>query len=252
MSSVSCVASTAPWPGARVIGMAVRDQRPLDRPHRIDVEAADRAAQAGRRRLQDVFRAHGLQICHIGGIANPRTRVTAPLFITSGDLIADRRYDLRARLRGRRRSCGRRRPVRAGGGTRARLCVGVVRARRGARGAGRPRRRASPRSSRRAAADPDDRHGAALHLARLGARRSGDAGAARLCAHAVRPVRAALRPRARGPVLFGAGAAARRRRRRTWARASAPCSISAAAPGSRARRSARMSTGWSASISRRR
>ena len=36
--------------GARVIGMAVRDQRPVDRPHRIDVESADLAAQAGRRR----------------------------------------------------------------------------------------------------------------------------------------------------------------------------------------------------------
>ncbi len=31
---------------ARVIGMPVRDQRALDRPHRVDVESAGRAAQA--------------------------------------------------------------------------------------------------------------------------------------------------------------------------------------------------------------
>ena len=44
--------------GARMVRMAVGDQRFLHRPHGVDVEAADRAAQAGRCRLQDVFRAH--------------------------------------------------------------------------------------------------------------------------------------------------------------------------------------------------
>ena len=96
-------------------------------------------------------------------------RVTAPLFISSGDLIADRRYD-------------RARAYAADGDLAAaadlyaqavelepRLCLGVVRARRDARGAGRLRRRDARRSSRRGAADPDDRHGAGLHLARLGA-----------------------------------------------------------------------------------
>ena len=44
--------------GAGVVGMAVGDHGPLDRPHRIDVEAAGLAAQAGGDRHQDVLRAH--------------------------------------------------------------------------------------------------------------------------------------------------------------------------------------------------
>ena len=44
--------------GAGVVGMRVRDQRPLDRTRRVDVEAAALAAHAGRRRHQDVFGAH--------------------------------------------------------------------------------------------------------------------------------------------------------------------------------------------------
>ena len=49
----------------------------------LDVKAADLAAQAGRRRLQNVFRTHDLQICHIGRIANPGTtwRCSSPLAI---------------------------------------------------------------------------------------------------------------------------------------------------------------------------
>ena len=45
--------------GAGMVGMRVRDQRPLDRPRRIDMKRADFAAYAGRRRRQDVFRTHG-------------------------------------------------------------------------------------------------------------------------------------------------------------------------------------------------
>ena len=44
--------------GAGVVGMRVRDQCPLDRTSRVDVEAAGLAAHAGRRRHQDVFGAH--------------------------------------------------------------------------------------------------------------------------------------------------------------------------------------------------
>ena len=44
---------------AGMIGMGVSDQRPLDRPCRIDVEGTELAAHAGRRRHQDVFRSHG-------------------------------------------------------------------------------------------------------------------------------------------------------------------------------------------------
>ena len=46
--------------GAGVVGMAVRDQRLLDRPGRIDVKAAGLAADAGRGRNQDVFGTHRL------------------------------------------------------------------------------------------------------------------------------------------------------------------------------------------------
>src|SRR3954470_21998635 len=59
--------------GARVIRMAVCDQRALDRPRGIDGEIADRAAQARRHGPENVFRTHDLQICHIGLIANPGT-----------------------------------------------------------------------------------------------------------------------------------------------------------------------------------
>ena len=44
--------------GARVIGMAMSDQRPLHRPHRVDIKAAGLAAQAGGDRHQDVLRTH--------------------------------------------------------------------------------------------------------------------------------------------------------------------------------------------------
>ena len=44
--------------GARMVGMAVGDQRLVDRPRRVDVEAAALAAHAGRRRHQDVFGTH--------------------------------------------------------------------------------------------------------------------------------------------------------------------------------------------------
>ena len=44
--------------GARVVGMAMGDQRLLHRPGRVDVEAAGLAAHAGRRRHENVFGAH--------------------------------------------------------------------------------------------------------------------------------------------------------------------------------------------------
>ena len=44
--------------GARMIGMAMGDHRLLDRPDRIDMEAASRAAKAGRRERKDVLGAH--------------------------------------------------------------------------------------------------------------------------------------------------------------------------------------------------
>ena len=122
-----------------MIRMAMRDQRALDRPHRIDVKTADRAAQPGGRRPQDVFRTHGLQICHIGRIAN-RGRVAAFHHLRRPDRRPPLRIGARLRGRGRPRGCGR--LVCAGDGTCARFRLRVVRARRSARSAGRPRGRA--------------------------------------------------------------------------------------------------------------
>jgi len=44
--------------GAGMVGMGMGDQRPLDRPRRVDKETARLAAHAGRRRQEDVFRSH--------------------------------------------------------------------------------------------------------------------------------------------------------------------------------------------------
>ena len=48
--------------GPRMVGMAMRDQRLVDTPGRIDIEAAPLAAHASRRRHQNVFRSHPCQI----------------------------------------------------------------------------------------------------------------------------------------------------------------------------------------------
>src|ERR1700732_2795695 len=47
-----------------MIGMAVRDHGLVDRPGRIDMEAARLATEAGRGRQQNVFGAHPPKICH--------------------------------------------------------------------------------------------------------------------------------------------------------------------------------------------
>src|SRR3569833_360183 len=83
--------------GTGMVGMAVGDQCSLYGPHRIDVEAADLAAQPGGTRHQDVLRAH---FCHIGSNVAasspfhlPVPAMPSPLFLSSGDLIADRRFE---------------------------------------------------------------------------------------------------------------------------------------------------------------
>jgi predicted TPR repeat methyltransferase len=108
-----------------------------------------------------------VEICHIGDIANPEARVTAPLFVTSGDLIADRRYDLA-------------RAYAADGDlvAAADLFAQAVELAPGFASAwfalGETRVALGDRDGARAAfekaqaADPQDRHGAALQLARLG------------------------------------------------------------------------------------
>src|SRR6266478_8225159 len=83
--------------GARMVGMAVGDHGPLDRAHRVDMKAARLAAQPGGHGRQDVLRAH---ISHIGSdrisfesTTGSYLTMPARLFLSSGDLIADRRFE---------------------------------------------------------------------------------------------------------------------------------------------------------------
>ena len=87
--------------GPGVVGMAVRDHGPLDRAHRVDMEAARLAAEAGGSGHQDVLRAHarlyrtGVELTVMRGL-DPRSileLMPARLFLSSGDLMADRRFD---------------------------------------------------------------------------------------------------------------------------------------------------------------
>ncbi len=81
--------------GAGMVGMGMRDQRPLDNSRRIDMKAAALAAQAGRGRHQDVFRTHLPLDKLCASFRKPPVVTmteTGPLFVSSGDLIADRRY----------------------------------------------------------------------------------------------------------------------------------------------------------------
>src|SRR3954467_6574641 len=89
--------------GPRVIGMAVGDHRPLDRSHRVDMKTAGLAAQAGGDGHQDILRAHaGLyrKPCvefypSCAGLtrASILELMSSRLFLSSGDLMADRRFD---------------------------------------------------------------------------------------------------------------------------------------------------------------
>ena len=178
------------------------------------------------------------------------------VFMSSGDMIADRRFDFARDLQVQRRS-GR------GGGsaaaddrTGARLRQRLVHGRRTARAAAASATGAIEAFRRAQACDPEDRHGAGLRLTRLGAA-AAVADAAGLSARAVRPIRAALRSRAgRRPRLSRAGAVARggavgARRGGPAGAVSPRASISAAAPGSPRAPSRRRSTRSSASICRR-
>ena len=80
--------------GAGVVGMAVGDHGALDGSNRVDMETARLATKTGGSWQQDVLRAH---VSYIGPIAPIFTRHIEPMptriFLTSGDLMADRRYD---------------------------------------------------------------------------------------------------------------------------------------------------------------
>src|ERR1043166_7599894 len=151
--------------GPRVIRMAMRDQRLVDGACRIDVKAADLAAQADGRWFQQLFGAHAPQICHIGGIANPGPRM---LFLSSGDILADRRYEHALRYAERGDDAAAADLLAQAvelepGFAAAWFRLGEVRARLGERDG------AITAFRQGRGADPADRSGAALHLARLGA-----------------------------------------------------------------------------------
>src|SRR5687768_17337289 len=83
-----------------MVRMAVCDHGLVDRPRWVDMEAAGLAADARRRRRQQFFGTHsawtfGAEICHIGGknrSAIQSNMPSQPLFVSSGNLVADRRY----------------------------------------------------------------------------------------------------------------------------------------------------------------
>ncbi len=60
--------------GAGVVGMAMGDHGPLDRPHRVDMETAGLAAKAGGDGHQDVLRAHFGYISRLGPIFSRHAR----------------------------------------------------------------------------------------------------------------------------------------------------------------------------------
>ena len=69
--SVSGVASTAPWPAPRMVGMAVRDQRARHRPRRVDVEIAGRAIDALVGGAEKLGEAHRWESCKRAWTAHP-------------------------------------------------------------------------------------------------------------------------------------------------------------------------------------
>ncbi len=153
---------------AGVVRMPVGDQRPLDRARGIDVEGALPAAQPGRRGAQKFLGAHDAEIWHRGAIARPGLTQADDAVVSSGDLIADRRYgfgrDLA--LRGDLAAAAdlfAQAVEAAPGFAAAWFALGETRAKLGD-GAG-----AAVALREALRIDPGDRHGAALHLARLGA-----------------------------------------------------------------------------------
>ena len=163
-----------------VVGMAVGDHGALDRPHRIDVEAAGLAAQAGGQRHQDVLRAHPGYIVWQRGLHSSSAALTplkpaigsrrcpSRLFLSSGDLIADRRFDFARdlQLKGDLVAAADlllQATELAPGFASAWFTLGEIREQLGERDA------AIAAFRKAQEADPDDRHGASLRLMLLGA-----------------------------------------------------------------------------------
>ncbi len=206
MSSVSCVASTAPWPGRAWSEWPCVITARSTGPHRVDMEAAGLAAEAGGNGHQDVLRAHARlyrrSVVEFYPSCAGLTRASilelmpARLFLSSGDLMADRRFEFRARSAIEGRSARRRRSAVAGDRAGAEFHLGLVHARRYPRTARRARggdcglsKGAGQRSRRpprrRASVDAAWRRARVRH-------------AAGLCANAVRSICAAVRSLAGG------------------------------------------------------
>src|SRR4029079_16955589 len=164
--------------GPGVIGMAVRDHGPLDRAHRVDMEAAGLAAKTGGNRHQDVLRAHAGLYRRSSVEFSPScaglTRASilelmpARLFLSSGDLMADRRFDFARdlQLKGDLAAAADlllQATELAPNFASAWFTLGEIREQLGERDA-------AIAAFRKAwAADPEDRHGESLHLMLLGA-----------------------------------------------------------------------------------
>src|SRR6478672_13384273 len=161
-----------------VIGMAMRDYGALHRAHRVDMEAARLASQAGGNGHQDVLRAHaGLyrRSCiefypSCAGLTRASILEPMPsrLFLSSGDLMADRRFDFARdlQLKGDLAAAAdllSQATELAPGFASAWFTLGEIRERLGDRDAA----IAAFRKAREV--DPGDRHGASLRLMLLGA-----------------------------------------------------------------------------------
>ena len=188
-----------------MVGMAMGDHGPLDRPHRVDMEAAGLAAQAGGNGHQDVLRTHLGYIGRSIGDFYPscaaldpriqsRNSCLARLFLSSGDLMADRRFDFARdlQLKGDLVAAADlllQATELAPGFASAWFTLGEVREQLGEREAA----IAAFRKAR--AADPDDRHGAGLRLMRLGAEPNCPACRRPMCGRCSINMRRSSRPR---------------------------------------------------------
>jgi predicted TPR repeat methyltransferase len=153
--------------GPGVVGMAMGDHGALDGSNRVDMETARLAAKTGGSWQQDVLRTH---LGYIGGPAPIFTRIIsnmpARLFLSSGDLMADRRFEFARdlQLKGDLPAAADlllQAIELAPDFTTAWFTLGQIREELG-EGA------AAIAAFRKAhAADPDDRHGASLRLMRL-------------------------------------------------------------------------------------
>ena len=154
--------------GAGVVGMAMGDYGAFDCTDRINVEIAGLATKTGGSWQQDVLRTHLGYIVRIAQIFTCSIRsMPARLFLSSGDLMADRRYDFARdlQLKGDLPAAADlllQAIDLAPNFVTAWFSLGDIREQLG-------ELEAAVAAFRKArAGDPDDRHGASLRLMRLG------------------------------------------------------------------------------------